>query len=47
MMLMHMIDIDGTFILTQGQGHEIKGQGQFNIFNKNGLPKKSLRLFGS
>ena len=24
MMLMHMIDIDGTFILTQGQGHGSK-----------------------
>ena len=28
MILTHMIDIDETLKLTQGQGHKVKGQGQ-------------------
>ena len=28
MIFTHMIDIDKTFKLTQGQGHGVKGQGQ-------------------
>ena len=27
MILRHMVDIDETFILTKGQGHEVKDQG--------------------
>ena len=30
MIFTHMIDIDETLKLTQGQGHRVKGQGQIN-----------------
>ena len=41
--LTHMIDIDETLKLTQGQGHKVKGQGQicdvvkhlFRLYIKN------------
>ena len=34
MMLTHMINIDETVKLTQGQGHKVKGQGQICIYVK-------------
>ena len=34
MMLTHMIDIDETLKLTQGQGHKVKGQGHIGIYMK-------------
>ena len=34
MMLMHMISIDKMLMLTQGQGHKVKGQGQICNFVK-------------
>ena len=34
MVFTHMIDIDETFKLTQGQGHRVKGQGQINSYVK-------------
>ena len=39
MIFTHMIDIDETFKLTQGQGHRVKGQGQINSY-----VKKMIRL---
>ena len=32
--LLHMIDIDETLNLTQGQGHKVKGQGHITIYVK-------------
>ena len=34
MILRHMIDIDETLKLTQGQGHKTKGQGHIRINEK-------------
>ena len=34
MILTHMIDIDETVNLTQGQGHKVKGQGHICIYGK-------------
>ena len=34
MMLIHMISIDNMLMLTQGQGHKVKGQGQICHFVK-------------
>ena len=34
MMLIHMISIDKMLMLTQGQGHNHKGQGQICTFVK-------------
>ena len=34
MMLIHMIDIDKMLMLTKGQGHKVKGQGQICDFVK-------------
>ena len=31
MILKHMVNIDETLKLTQGQGHKIKGQGHIRI----------------
>ena len=31
MILAHIIDIDETVTLTQGQGHKVKGQGHIGI----------------
>ena len=33
-MLIHMISIDKMLMLTQGQGHKVKGQGQICNFEK-------------
>ena len=35
MILTHMIDINETLKLTQGQGHKVKGQGHICNFVKN------------
>ena len=34
MILTHMIDVDETLKLTQGQGHKVKGQGHIGIYVK-------------
>ena len=34
MILRHMIDIDETLKLTQGQGHKVQGQGHIGIYVK-------------
>ena len=34
MILTHIIDIDETLKLTQGQGHKVKGQGHIGIYVK-------------
>ena len=34
MMLKHMISIDKMLMLTQGQGHKVKGQGRICNFVK-------------
>ena len=39
MKLAHILDIDETSKLTQGQGHRVKGQGQINSY-----VKKLIRL---
>ena len=41
MVFTHMIDIDVTFKLTQGQGHGVKGQGQIQLFGKKGFVYKT------
>ena len=35
MKLAHILDIDETSELTQGQGHGVKGQGQIDDFVEN------------
>ena len=34
MILTYVIDIDETLMLTQGQGHKVKGQGHVGIYVK-------------
>ena len=40
MILTHMIDINETLKLTQGQGHNVKGQGQIC----NNVKKKTCKI---
>ena len=42
MILRHMIDIDETVNLTQGQGHKVKGQGHICSFVNSCFGYKSL-----
>ena len=42
MILTHIIDIDETLKLTQGQGHKVKGQGHICIYVKSFSYYKSL-----
>ena len=45
MILTHMIGIDETLKLTQGQGHKVIGQGQICIYAKKWkIGKKNQRI---
>ena len=48
MILTHMIDIDETLKLTQGQGHKVKGEGHIGIYMEKILLAITLeRIDGS
>ena len=46
MIFTHMVDIIGDFILTRGQGHGVKGQGQ-QIYENIGSPLYKEQRIGS